>query len=86
VLRGERFTYNFLDSGDLLNGRVKFICPQLAWISETLPTDVTAGGVPRPAQRITANQPLQQVTNTGGMDLRWSEERQHYPAATGRLS
>jgi len=81
VLRGERFTYNFLqDSGDLLNGRVKFICPQLAQISLRLYTCLTAGGVPlRPASnRITANQ-LQQVTNTGGIGFVGWWERQHLP-------
>lgn len=71
VLRGERFTYNFLqDSGELMNGSGEIYLPTAGSdFSPTLPTDVTPGGVlPRPpSNRITANQPLQQVTNTGGI-------------------
>jgi hypothetical protein len=79
LLRGERFTYNFLqDSGDLLNGRGEIYLPTAGTdFSETLPTDVTAGGVPLrpPSNRLTANQPLQQVTNTGGIGFTLGGQR-----------
>jgi lipopolysaccharide export system protein LptA len=73
VLRGQRFTYNIVqDSGDLLNGMGEIYLPTAGSdFSGTLPTDVTAGGVPPrpPSDRITANQPLQQVTSTGGIGV-----------------
>ncbi len=73
VLRGERFTYNFFqDSGDLQSGSGEIFIPTAGSdFSGTLPTDVTAGGVPPrpPSDRVTANQPLQQVTNTGGVQF-----------------
>lgn len=73
VLRGERFTYNFVqDSGDFLNGSGEIFIPTAGSdFSGTLPTDVTAGVVPLrpPSDRITANQPQQQITNTGGIQL-----------------
>jgi hypothetical protein len=73
ALRGERFTFNFVqNSGDFLNGSGEIFIPTAgADFSGTLPTDITAGAVsPRPpSNRITANQPLGQVTNTGGVEL-----------------
>jgi hypothetical protein len=73
VLRGEQFTFNFFqNSGDLLNGSGEIFIPTAGTdFSGTLPTDVTAGGVlPRPpSARSTANQPLQQVTNVGGVQI-----------------
>ncbi len=71
VLRGKRFTYNFIqDSGEILNALGEIYIPTAGSdFSTTLPTDVTAGGVLArpPSDRITANQPLEQVTNTGGI-------------------
>ncbi|MBW4637510.1 MAG: DUF3769 domain-containing protein [Gloeocapsa sp. UFS-A4-WI-NPMV-4B04] len=73
VLRGERLTYNFLqNTGEFTNGSGEIFIPTAgADFSPTLPTDVTAGGVlPRPpSDRITANQPQQQITNTGGIQI-----------------
>ena len=73
VLRGERFTYNFIqDSGDLLGARGELNVPTAGDdFSGTLPTDVTPGAVPPrpPSDRITANQPLQQVTSPGGINF-----------------
>lgn len=73
VLRGERFTFNFFqNSGDFLNGSGEIFIPTAGTdFSGTLPTDVTAGGLLArpPSARITANQPLQQVTNVGSVQL-----------------
>lgn len=70
VLRGKRFTYNFIqDSGELLNALGEIYIPTAGSdFSTTLPTDVTGGVLARPpSDRITANQPREQVTNTGGI-------------------
>lgn len=73
ALRGERFTFNFVqNSGNFLNGSGEIFIPTAgADFSGTLPTDITAGVVsPRPpSNRSIANQPLEQVTNTGGVQL-----------------
>lgn len=73
VLRGQRFTYNFIqDSGEFLNGRGEIYLPTAGNdFSGTLPTDVAAGGVTpqTPSDRLLANQPLQQVTSTGGITI-----------------
>lgn len=72
VLRGQRFTYNFIqDNGELLNARGEINIASAEADLAFLPTDVTAGGVPkRPlSDRITANQPLSNVTSPGGIDL-----------------
>jgi hypothetical protein len=72
VLRGERFTYNFIqDSGELLNGRGEIYVPTAAKDVAFLPTDVSSGGVPqRPvSDRIRANQPLTNVTSPGGIEF-----------------
>ncbi len=87
VLRGERFTYNFVqDSGDFLNGSGEIFIPTAGSdFSGTLPTDVTAGVVPLrpPSDRITANQPQQQITNTGGIQL--SAGSSDLPQQTGAV-
>jgi hypothetical protein len=71
VLRGERFTYNFVqDLGNIQNGSGEIFIPTASTdFAGTLPTDVTAGGVPQrpPSDRMTAEQPLQQVTSPGGI-------------------
>ncbi|WP_066424263.1 DUF3769 domain-containing protein [Anabaena sp. 4-3] len=72
VLRGQRFTYNFLlDSGELENGSGEIYVPSASTDLAFLPTDVTAGGVPAqpPSDRIRANQPTTDVTSPGGIDL-----------------
>ncbi|MDZ7959913.1 MAG: DUF3769 domain-containing protein, partial [Aulosira sp. DedQUE10] len=72
VLRGQRFTYNFIqDSGVLQKGRGEIYIPTVETDVAFLPTDVTAGGVPqRPvSDRIRANQPLSGVSSPGGIDV-----------------
>ncbi|MBD2202304.1 DUF3769 domain-containing protein [Calothrix sp. FACHB-1219] len=72
VLRGQRFTYNFIqDSGELEKGRGEIYLPTAERDVAFLPTDVTAGGVSqRPvSDRIRANQPLTGVNSPGGIDV-----------------
>ncbi|MEH2121896.1 DUF3769 domain-containing protein [Nostoc sp.] len=72
VLRGQRFTYNFVqDSGELLNGRGEIYVPSAQTDFAFLPTDVSAGGVPKrpPSDRIIANQPVSGVSSPGGIDV-----------------
>ncbi|MDB9487420.1 DUF3769 domain-containing protein [Dolichospermum circinale CS-537/01] len=75
VFQGRRFTYNFIqDSGDLENGKGELYIPTTATdfaFSPTLPTDITAGGVPsRPlSYRLRANQPLTGVNSPGGIEF-----------------
>jgi len=72
VLRGQRFTYNFIqDSGELYNGGGEIYVPTTQTDFAFSPTDVTAGGVPNrpPSDRIRANQPLSGVSSPGGIDF-----------------
>ena len=75
IFQGQRFTYNFIqDSGDLENGKGELYIPTTATdfaFSPTLPTDITAGGVPsRPlSYRLRANQPLTGVNSPGGIEF-----------------
>ncbi|MDZ8050550.1 MAG: DUF3769 domain-containing protein [Aulosira sp. ZfuVER01] len=72
VLRGQRFTYNFIqDSGELQKGRGEIYVPTAEKDVAFLPTDVTAGGIPqRPvSDRIRSNQPLSGVNSPGGIDI-----------------
>ncbi|MCC5615033.1 DUF3769 domain-containing protein [Nostoc sp. CHAB 5836] len=72
VLRGQRFTYNFVqDSGELENGRGEIYVPSAQTDFAFSPTDITAGGVPKrpPSDRIRANQPVSGVSSPGGIDL-----------------
>lgn len=72
VLRGQRFTYNFVqDTGELLAGRGEIFIPTAQEDFAFLPTDVTAGGVPArpPSDRIRANQPLTGVSSPGGINF-----------------
>lgn len=72
VLRGQRFTYNFVqDSGELENGRGEIYVPSAQTDFAFLPTDVSAGGVPKrpPSDRIRANQPVSGVSSPGGIDV-----------------
>ncbi len=72
VLRGQRFTYNIVQNrGDIEGGRGDIFLPTTGSdFSDTLATDVTAGGVLRqpPSDRLSSNQPLQQVTSPGGIN------------------
>jgi hypothetical protein len=72
VLRGQRFTYNFVqDSGEMLNGRGEIYIPSANTDFVFSSTDITAGGVPQrpPSDRIIANQPLSGVSSPGGIDI-----------------
>ncbi|PSB34560.1 DUF3769 domain-containing protein [Chlorogloea sp. CCALA 695] len=73
VLRGERFTYNFVqNTGELLNASGEIFIPSASQdLSLNLATDVSAGGVSAnpPSDRITANQPRQNVTTSGGIGI-----------------
>ncbi len=72
VLRGQRFTYNFIqDNGELYNGGGEIYVPTTQTDFALSPTDVTGGGVPSrpPSDRIRANQPLSGVSSSGGIDF-----------------
>ncbi|WP_292699111.1 DUF3769 domain-containing protein [Nostoc sp. NMS2] len=72
ILRGQRFTYNFVqDSGELLNGTGEIYVPSAQTDFAFSPIDATAGGVTKrpPSDRIRANQPLSAVSSPGQLDL-----------------
>ncbi|WP_375510055.1 DUF3769 domain-containing protein [uncultured Nostoc sp.] len=72
VLRGQRFTYNFVqDSGELLNGSGEIYVPSAQTDFAFSPTGITAGGVPKrpPSDGIRANQPISGVSSPGGLDV-----------------
>lgn len=78
VIRGDRFTYNLVqDTGNVLNASGEVFIPTARADFTPIPTDVTAGGIaPRPlSDRITANQPLQQVTSPGGVGITAGSDR-----------
>ncbi|MBW4633387.1 MAG: DUF3769 domain-containing protein [Iphinoe sp. HA4291-MV1] len=71
ILRGQRFTYNFVqDNGEMTNGRGDIFIPTAGQDLSFLPTDVTAGGTTtRPlSDRITESQPLQ-ASSPGGINI-----------------
>lgn len=73
VLRGERFTYNVVqDSGEIQSGSGEVFIPTVSSdFAPSLPTDIAVGGGPArpPSDRITANQPLEQVSSPGGVNF-----------------
>lgn len=73
VLRGQRLTFNIVqNSGNIQGGRGDIFVPTTgADFSDTLATDVSAGGVLSrpPSDRATSTQPLQQVTSPGGINF-----------------
>lgn len=73
VLRGQRFTFNIVqNSGNIQGGRGDIFVPTAgADFSDTLATDVSAGGVfsRPPSDRFTSTQPLQQVSSPGGINF-----------------
>lgn len=79
VLRGERFTYNFLqDKGDLANGSGEIFIPSAGTDFDfNLATDVTAGAALArpPSDRTRVDQPLQQVTSPGGAVFSFGSSR-----------
>lgn len=71
ILRGQRFTYNFVqDTGDLQNGGGDVYVPNAGTDLSFLPTDVRGTGVAtRPlSDRIRANQPVQ-ASSPGGINI-----------------
>ncbi len=72
VIRGQRFTYNFVqDNGEMIAGRGEIFLPTAQQDFAFLPTDVTAGGVPArpPSDRIRNTQPLTGVSSPGGINF-----------------
>ncbi|MCP6760779.1 MAG: DUF3769 domain-containing protein [Fischerella sp. CENA71] len=72
VIRGQRFTYNFVqDNGEMIAGRGEIFLPTANQDFAFLPTDVTAGGVPArpPSDRIRSSQPLTGVSSPGGINF-----------------
>lgn len=72
LLRGQRFTYNFVqDTGELENGSGEINVPSASRDFAFLPTDVTAGGVPQqaPSNSIRTNQPFANVSSPGGIEF-----------------
>jgi len=73
LLRGQRFTFNFVqDTGNLQNGRGDIFVPTASTdLAFGLPTDVSGGGVPTQSvsERLQSNQPLQQVSSPGGINV-----------------
>ena len=79
ILRGNKFTYNFVqDTGDMLGGSGEIFLPSAGTdLSFDLPTDVSAGGVPREplSDRIRVNQPLTGVSSPGGVGVTVGSQR-----------
>ncbi len=73
VLRGERFTYNFIqDSGELKNGRGEVYIPTAGSDLAFNSVDTGVGGVVTarpPSDRIRANQPTTGVNSPGGVNF-----------------
>lgn len=73
VLRGNRFEYNFgQDSGVIFNASGQIYQPTLVSdLAAPIPTDVGAAIIPQApiGDRLAANQPLQRVTNPGGVGI-----------------
>ncbi len=84
VLRGERLTYNFVQSsGEIFKARGDVYLPATKTdFSGNLPTDLTLGGVAQqpPDQRQLLDQPLGQVTSSGGIGIRAGPGRFVNPA------
>ncbi|PSB47889.1 DUF3769 domain-containing protein [Cyanosarcina cf. burmensis CCALA 770] len=77
VLRGERFTFNIVqDSGTLQGGRGEIFIPSASQdFAAPLESDVTTSSVLPGGDRFTPNQPLQQVTNAGGLNINYGSKR-----------
>ncbi|MEO1375407.1 MAG: DUF3769 domain-containing protein [Cyanobacteria bacterium J06635_10] len=72
VLRGQRFTYNFIqDTGDLESGSGEVNIAQAREDFSFDSPEVAAGGVSRrpPSDRIRRNQPLTNVASPGGINV-----------------
>lgn len=73
ILRGERFVYNIVqNSGNIQAGTGEIYIPTAGSdFADPLATDVTTGSIVQqpPSARLTANQPLQEVTSAGGISF-----------------
>ncbi|MBU7582681.1 MAG: DUF3769 domain-containing protein [Nostoc sp. TH1S01] len=72
LLRGQRFTYNFLqDSGELENGRGEIYIPTSSTDLGFLPAENTPGSLELrpPSDRVRANQPLTNVKSPGEVNV-----------------
>lgn len=77
VLRGERFTFNIVqDSGTLQNGRGEIFIPSASRdFAAPIGSDVTTSSVLPGGDRFAPNQPLQQVSNVGGLNINYGSKR-----------
>ncbi|WP_414549130.1 DUF3769 domain-containing protein [Anabaena sp. CCY 0017] len=71
VLRGERFSYNFIqDNGEIENGSGEIFVPSSQTDLAFSPTEITAGDLQRPlSDRVRRNQPLSGISSPGGIDF-----------------
>jgi len=77
VLRGERFTFNIVqDSGTLQGGRGEIFIPSASRdFAAPIGSDVTASSVFPGGDRFAPDQPLQQVTSAGGINVNYGSQR-----------
>jgi len=77
VLRGERFTFNIVqDSGTLQKGRGEIFIPSASRDFATpIGSDVTTSSVSPLGDRFSPDQPLQQVTSAGGINVNYGSNR-----------
>ncbi|MEA5515496.1 DUF3769 domain-containing protein [Nodularia sp. UHCC 0506] len=71
VLRGERFSYNFIqDNGEIENGIGEIFVPSAQQDLAVSSTDDTTGELQRPlSDRVRRNQPLSGISSPGGIDF-----------------
>jgi hypothetical protein len=77
VLRGEQFTYNIVqDNGTLQGGRGEIFIPSASRdFASPIESDVTTSSVLPSGDRYAPDQPLQQVTSAGGINLSYGSRR-----------
>lgn len=71
VLRGERFTYNFIqDNGEIENGSGEIFTPSAQIDLAFSSTNATSVGIKPPvSDRFRRNQPLSEITSPGGIEF-----------------
>ncbi len=79
VLRGQRFDYNFVQEQGTIKqaGGTIFLPSASTDLSPSLPTDISAGAVANRSvgERVAANQPPQQVSAAGGIQVSVGSQR-----------
>lgn len=77
ILRGERFTFNIVqDSGTLQGGRGEIFIPSASRdFAAPIGSDVTTSSVSPLGDRFSPDQPLQQVTSAGGINVNYGSRR-----------